>query len=249
MSNPNNPNPESRALVDLSTHPDLETIRREKYEKALTALITGKTPKEDFPGGKIPKRPIRGGADVDYIPGWWFDEQGNALFNHLWSYEVQDQNIGETQLWVRGRLTVHIPGRTVTEIFPDGRRIETRHDPINIVKEQYGGSDLKKFTNGPKSGQIMDIADDLKSGATDSRKKCWTGLGFGQDIYGRRELLENTRGSADLSILKKAAAKVVGLDTDEKLDAFVLKETGKKTAELVEVEILGLLPKVRGYKV
>jgi len=236
------------SLVPTDGQEDLAEIQRQKFESALRNLVTGKTPKEDFPGGVIPQRPIRGGAQVDYIPGWWFIQQANALFSYFWDHEVLDQFIGEKQVWTKNRVTVKVPGRTVIEKFPDGRILETRYEPISVSKTQFGGSDIKRYSEGPKSGQVMDIADDLKSSSTDGMKKCFAEFGFGADVYGKRELLEKTGTTrSQLETLYKIGEKK-GM-TKEQVDVFFDKETeGKSPTEVEQVVILGLIQKLRNLK-
>lgn len=234
-------------LVETGSREDLGTLQREKYESALRNLVTGKTPKEDFPGGKIPKRPIRGGSNTDYIPGWWFIDQANALFGHLWSFQVIDKcpvTASTEQIWVLGRITVHVPGKTVvtTTRNPDGSITTTEHkyEAVNVVKEQYGGSDIKKL----KTGAIMDIADDFKSAATDAMKKALTSFGFGADIYGRRELLEQTSPiKSQLDALYRIGEKK-GMDKKQ-VDDKIFTEYQKKPEELESVLVLGFIAKLR----
>jgi hypothetical protein len=60
------------------------------------------------------------------------------------------------------------------------------YDPITstfISKEQYGGSDIKKYSQGTKIGQPLDIANDLKSAGSDALKKCASLFGIAQDVY------------------------------------------------------------------
>ena len=241
-------------LIDSTSHPDLEDIRKEKYDKALVAIITGKVPPEDFAGKRIPVRPIRGGAEVEYIPGWWMDEQGNALFSHLWSYEVREISqivVNQKQLWVKGRLTIHVPKRTVTiETKSSNGEVVTKttvYEGMDIVKEQFGGSDIKRLKD---SNEIMDIGDDLKSAATDAKKKCWTEFGFASTIYGKREIMENTAPkTSQLEAMYALGQKVKKSDgsfmTIDDVKAFCKTKYDKEPAELEEVFILGLIKDLR----
>lgn len=200
----------------------LQVIKREKYEAALTNLITGKTPKD-----VVYQRPVRGGANVDYIPGWWFIEQLNSLFSHLWDFDVLSEFVGQQQVWVKGRLTVKLS------------------DGTTASKTAYGGSDIKKYGDrSDKAGQIIDIGDDLKAAATDALKKAATLLGFAADIYGKREVIEQTGPSkSHLSTLYKIGESK-GLDK-EKVNDLCMQKYGKLPHEIETVLVLGLIQELR----
>lgn len=119
-------------------------------------IIGSKTPQD-----KIRKRPGRGGQLFDYVETGYMVGLLNTVFNGLWDFEVTDQQVGTTQVWVRGKLTVYIS--------PE----------LKITKTQYGGSDVKKDRNG----NLIDIADDLKAASSDCLKKCASLFGFASDIY------------------------------------------------------------------
>jgi hypothetical protein len=219
--------------------------RTEEFQKALTNLVMGTTPPEDFPGGTIPVRPIRGGAKTRYIPGWWFVRQLNSLFGHLWDFDVIAQEIGKEQIWVKGQIRIKSPGKTVREIRTDGTIIETHYDPIEVVKTQFGGSDVKTLRD---TGRIMDIADDLKSAATDSMKKCATLLGLASDIYGAKELQDETAATGkQVEILYRLATEV-GLDNVDKSNAYSRSKFGKDVKDLEQLEILTIITELRKAK-
>jgi len=202
---------------------ELQEIKKQKYEAALKNLITGKTPREDFPDNKIPKRPARGGMEVDYIPGWWFIEQLNALFGHLWDFEVMEQNIGSKQIWVKGRLTVKLPGG------------------LTVSKTAFGGSDIK-FKR--ETSEVIDIGDDLKAAATDAMKKAATLLGLAADIYGKRELIEQASPQgAQLGALYKIG-KSRNL-SKEQVDDLCMQKYGKLPNEIETILVLGLIQELR----
>ena len=170
---------ESSAPEDLRE--ELQGLFAEQQIKALTALVRKQTPTE-----VIKKRPIRGGGETDYVPGWWFIEQANSLFGHMWSFEIVDHGIGEKQVWVKGKVTVRIPGRKREVVRKDGTREIVETEGTMIEKYQFGGQDIAKN----KSGETIDIGDTLKAAATDCMKKCLTQIGIAADVYGNREELE-----------------------------------------------------------
>lgn len=215
---------EGRVLIPVEGEQfdDLKEIQKERYEAALRNLITGITPKE-----VIYQKPARGGADIDYVPGWWFVEQLNALFGYLWDFEVVEQFVGEKQVWVKGKLTVK------------------SSTGVTVSKTAFGGSDIKKYSDrSDKAGQVIDIGDDLKAAATDAMKKAATLLGIAADIYGKREKLELGRSDkSQLGALYKIGDSK-GMDK-EKVDDYCMKKHGKTPDELEAIEVLGLIAELR----
>lgn len=243
---------------------ELIRIRQARKLRALETVITGITPLKDEDDNKIVrKRTGRGTGKVDYIPGWWFVEQMNALFGHYWDSEVKEYKVDWEKKMVYSLVRVEVvkPGYTVTERSPDGRVTETRFDEVRIGHTQFGSSDIKTYSNdipitkkgtgeilgySKKRGDIIDIADDLKSSATDGMKKACSWFGLGADIYGRREdneQSEEDKTKSQYSVLYKTG-KDKGMDK-EKVDAWVLKKTGQSTDNLPEHKILGLISDLR----
>jgi len=177
---------------------NLEQIQRDRQRTAYEALVTRYTPRD-----VIEQREGRGGKTLDYIKAWWFIEQANALFGHFWSFEVTDQYVGDHQVWVRGKVTITIPGEDFEDIFPDGTRRVHRRETMTITKVQFGGHDLAK-----KDGRVISVGDTLKAAATDSMKKCLSLVGIAADVYGDRETLEEERKQEEHSqeVLQRLAA-------------------------------------------
>jgi recombination DNA repair RAD52 pathway protein len=120
----------------------------------------------EFIGQKTPKqfiktRPGPGGTSLSYVEVGYVINVLNQVFGFDWDFKVLDQQIGKTQVWVRGELTVRVRGRSVT-------------------KGQYGGSTIKINRS---SGEPISIADDLKAASSDCLKKCASMLGIAGDIY------------------------------------------------------------------
>lgn len=129
-----------------------------ELNKAQISFLTQKTPAEH-----IKNRPGPGGKAYSYVEVGHVINLLNQAFSYNWDFRIQDQQVGNKQVWVRGELTVRI-------------------GPISIIKAQYGGADIKmnKVTNQPLS-----IADDLKAAASDCLKKCSSLLGVAADLYWR----------------------------------------------------------------
>jgi len=117
---------------------------------------------EITPADKIKTRPGRGGKEFRYVETSYIIELLNKTFNGLWDFTVEDQQVGASQVWVRGILTV--------KLAPN----------LEISKTQYGGSDIKM-----SQGKSIDVADDLKAAASDCLKKCASLMGFAADIYSK----------------------------------------------------------------
>jgi len=222
---------------------ELTKHRKDAFDKALTAAITGVTPSEDFPNNKIPTRKMRGGGkDAQYIPGWWFIQMANGLFHHMWSSEVTSFEVNDKtrMVWVQGFVTVNIPGRTIIKRNVDGIIVnETRIDSMTIKHSQFGSSDMKRKADD--SG-FVDVGDDLKSAATDMKKKCLTNFGFGADIYGKREDQDSISASKNIIIVFKRGAQ-------RKMDAiqvedFCVEAMSKPLTDLSEKEIMDFLGKI-----
>ena len=197
--------------------PDLGKIQRSKYEEAITNLVTGATPRE-----VVFQRPAGRGVNVDYVPGWWFVGQLNALFGYFWDFEIIDHAVGDNQCWVKGKLTIKDPKTGLT-----------------VTKSAFGGSKLKS-----KENQAIDIGDDLKTAATDALKKAATLLGIAADIYGKREKLDETAASSSQLKALYKAGEGKGL-TKEQVDALSEKLFKDTPAKLETVKVLQLLNEIR----
>ena len=196
---------------------ELSEIQDRKYNEALTNLITGKTPKDVVYQRKISQK-----ASADYVPGWWFIGQLNALFGYYWDFEIEDQGIGTENCWVRGKLTVKDPNTGIT-----------------VSKSSFGGSKLKS-----KENSAIDIGDDLKSAATDSLKKAATLLGIASDIYGKREIISETTGAKEQLNSLYEIGESRGM-TKEQVDNYCREKKSSLPDELDTADILGLMTELR----
>ncbi len=124
--------------------------------KAQLAFITQKTPPQF-----IKKRPGPGGSQLSYVEVGFVINILNQVFGWDWDFRVIEQQIGKRQVWVRGELTVRLKEH-------------------QVIKAQYGGSDIK-FNRA--TGDPVSIADDLKAAASDCLKKCASLLGVAADLY------------------------------------------------------------------
>src|SRR5438105_12542755 len=98
--------------------------------EAQTDFLLQRTPPHE-----VKHRQGRGGVTYSYVEHSYVTELLNKVFNWDWDFEVTDKQILEDEVMVEARLTVRTPnGQT-------------------IVKTQFGGADIKRFTSGPKNGR------------------------------------------------------------------------------------------------
>jgi recombination DNA repair RAD52 pathway protein len=213
---------------------DLRKILEDKHRQGLTVLVTGETPKE-----WKRRRKARGGTIVQYVPGSYFDAMANAIFHHLWSFEVEDHHIGDNQIWVKGKVTIRVPRKHVKRTLPDGTVEEIFTEGLEVSKTQFGGSDIKRVKDSTK---VIDIGDDLKAAATDAKKKCFVSFGFMADVYSAREEVEELSGesaaaSGQIDALKMRAEEK-GLNEDDLNDWVKSNFEGKELKDLTSDEAI-----------
>lgn len=148
---------------EILKYEDRETVLPTLPE-ALRDAINEPTPKEE-----IKHRKARGNLVVRYVTHQYMVKRLNELFGHLWDFEILDQKVGQTQVWVKGQLRIWLS------------------PTFSITKTAFGGSDIKMYSN---TSNPIDIADDLKAASSDSLKKCSSLLGIASDVYGKIETVE-----------------------------------------------------------
>lgn len=136
--------------------------------KAKWALLDEKTPTQF-----IKKRQGRGGMTFDYVETGYVVKKLNEVFNGMWDFEILEQEVGKNHIWVKGKLTVKF--------------VDAKGNIHTLVKSQFGGSEVKKT----KTGEVIDIADDLKAASSDALKKCASLLGVASDVYFQEKKTEN----------------------------------------------------------
>ena len=110
-----------------------------------------------FSPEQIKQRSGKQGKTLDYIEGHSIIQRLNDVFDGNWSFEIVSHEILEEEVIVKGRLSAD-----------------------EVIKNQFGSSAI---TRAKETGAIVNLADDLKSAATDSLKKCATMLGVGLYLY------------------------------------------------------------------
>jgi len=111
------------------------------------------------PLSMVDMREGRGGQTFYYIRQQHVTQILNRICGHNWDFEVLRERVDEDQVTVLGRLTLRIG----------------EHE---IVKSQYGGSDVKRA----KDDAPLSVGDDFKSAASDALKKCAQMIGVGLDL-------------------------------------------------------------------
>lgn len=127
---------------------------------------------EATPRKYVKLRPGRGGGQVAYVENGYAIHRLNEVFSYLWDFDVVEQQVGKKQVWVKGKLTVHLS--------PE----------LSISKSNFGGADIK-FK--PNSEEPIDIGDDMKAASADALKKCASMFGLFEDVYWRESDLNTSQ--------------------------------------------------------
>ena len=112
---------------------------------------------QPFSQEEIKQRDGSFGQTLNYVSGFTVIERLNQAFESLWSFEIVSHEIHENEVIVIGKLSAE-----------------------SIIKTQFGSS---RITKARETGEIVSLADDLKSAATDAIKKCASLLGVGLHLY------------------------------------------------------------------
>ncbi len=211
-------------------------------------------------------RPIRGGKTIKYVPGQRFIQRFNEAFGFLWSFEVPDRFEQDGHIVAKGRFTLKVPGRTIAREYPSGVKETIHLEGFEIVKEQYGSSEVKKWTSADpvrdskgqpqkdsqgnvlykhRAGDPLELGNDYKGAATDAMKKCGTQLGVFLDVYGPQDEDEEERPSnAQVNAVYTRAEKLGW--SDEQTDKWVEEKLGKPLDKAPKKDVLSLTAELIG---
>lgn len=166
---------------------------------------------EKTPDDKIKTRPGPGGMQLSYVEVGYVVSQLDKAFNHLWEFEILDQQIGKQQVWVRGRLTAHLaPG-------------------FAIKKDAYGSAIIKMF----KGGGIVNIGHDLKAAASDALKKAASLLGVASDVYYHDDNMGDDNPEVAEPLASEPQRKLIfGLAKQKGFDSEEYKQTVRESFKL-----------------
>ena len=194
-------------------------VQESLLNKEQLNLLATRTPEK-----YIKKRKGRGKQEFDYVEINYVIGVLNAIFGFNWSVEIKSKVIDtkSDNVIVEIRLTVQFANGT------------------SVTKDAFGGSTIKRTKDG---GDIIDLADDLKSAESDGIKKAASMLGIAWDVYSG--LSKNNGNSntenADYDILD-------GIDQVDEKDAFrtipIVLSNGKKKM-VTKFEAYGLFGKVK----
>jgi hypothetical protein len=95
-------------------------------------------------------------GEVMYVEAAHYLRRLNEAFESQWSWKVLHYDVRDSEVLVHGALTAG-----------------------SETKEAFGGSSI---TVNRSTGEVVSVADDLKSAATDALKKCCSLFGVGLDI-------------------------------------------------------------------
>jgi len=122
-----------------------------------------------FSPEQIKQRQGSFGQTLDYVSGYTVIERLNEAFESAWSFEIISHEIHQDEVVVIGKLSAE-----------------------GIVKTQFGSS---RITRAKETGDIISLADDLKSATTDALKKCATLFGVGLHLYADKADRKNTNNA------------------------------------------------------
>ena len=118
------------------------------------------------PFSNVKTRPGRNGQQLSYLGGHAVTQRLNEAFDGDWSFKILEHAVLDETVYVLGELRA-----------------------CDQVKQAFGGSEV---TRSRDTGTPIDLADDLKSAATDALKKAATLFGIGLYLYGDEEKAAGT---------------------------------------------------------
>ena len=152
-----------------ATEAQLLKVESELDTKQIQKFFTA-TPPE-----KIKSRPAKGGGEWKYVAGSYVTQVLNSLFGFNWSFTI-NTSLSEALEVATQTGSVVVKGSLKVKIGDNW-----------ITKEQYGRKEVA-FKKGTK--EPLDFGNDVKSAATDAKKKCANELGLFADVYSQEDFLE-----------------------------------------------------------
>ena len=169
--------------------------------------------KQRTPLEYVERREGRAGDWYYYVRHQYVSEILNRICRYDWDFEVLSDRKAEDHIAVLGKLTVRVAGCT-------------------IVKSQWGGSTIDRYSGGKNKGKMLSLGDAYKGATSDALKKSASLIGIGGDLSlpmqdGSRAAL-NARGS-----------EIYGQAWNDARHDFVRTFTGGRTQsskELLDIE-------------
>jgi hypothetical protein len=113
---------------------------------------------------ELKARPGQGNQTFKYVPSDDIVDRMNKVFRGEWSTEVVEKEVVEDQILIRVRVYAKDPDDT---------------DPRQYWQEGYASQFVARFTQGPKSGKIIDIGNSYKSAMSKAIKTAVAKWGVG----------------------------------------------------------------------
>jgi len=113
---------------------------------------------------ELKARPGQGGLTFKYVPSDDVVDRMNKVFMGNWSTEVVEKEVVGDQVLIRVRVYAKDPDDT---------------DPRQYWHEGYASQLIAKYTQGPKTGQIIDIGNTYKSAMSKAIKTAVAKWGVG----------------------------------------------------------------------
>ena len=127
-------------------------------EQTHTAASARQILETPFPPEAIRTRPGSHGQELSYVETHRYIARLNEAYNGSWSFEIAGHEIGQSEVFVIGKL------RTA-----------------DCVKMSFGSCNI---TRRKDNGEIVDLGDTMKGAASDALKKACSLLGLGLHLYG-----------------------------------------------------------------
>ena len=138
------------------------------------------TLKELYEPFELKARPGQGGKTFKYVPSNDIVDRMNKVFSGNWSTEVVEKEILDDQILIRVRVYVEDP------MLVDSNR--------QYWQEGYASQSIARFTQGPKSGQIIDLGNSYKSAMSKAIKTAVARWGVGLYLEGESIQEEDAPG-------------------------------------------------------
>ena len=123
---------------------------------------------QPFTTDQVKKRRGNRGKQLDYVEASTVIARLNQSLEGDWGFRIVEYKVETDEVLVLGELQVR-----------------------NAVRQQFGGS---RITRNKDTNEAINIADDLKSAASDALKKCAVGFGVALHLYSDSIPVQQTNG-------------------------------------------------------
>lgn len=168
---------------------------------------------QEFDKSQIKTRKGNYGKDLDYVETAAVIQRLNDALDADWSFEIVEHIIKDDDVTVLGKLSTN-----------------------GVTKMQWGS---RKIVKNRKTGEIINIGDDLKAATSDSLKKTASLLGCGLHLYTDDDLMpaQPVTNKSDEKISKEQLVQINELRTDLGWEPEKVKEQAKKMFQIEPREL------------